>query len=203
MLNNAPPNHRRRPGLHPRRGSGQGPHRGLEEAEGAVWLSGRERREKRGWRGRWGSRGGSLSNPLHHPFSCPGQIYNLGTGTGYSVLQMVKAMEKASGQKVGQLHPSAAPQRPTSTAPWAPPTSLAPSPAPPPASVLGACPCASQPGGQPVGSRVGEARPAQLSHSCFLACRSHTRWWHGGKAMWLPVTPTPAWPSRSWVGQPS
>lgn len=28
------------------------------------------------------------------------QVYNLGTGTGYSVLQMVKAMEKASGRKV-------------------------------------------------------------------------------------------------------
>ncbi|XP_035881415.1 UDP-glucose 4-epimerase isoform X2 [Phyllostomus discolor] len=28
------------------------------------------------------------------------QIYNLGTGTGYSVLQMVHAMEKASGRKV-------------------------------------------------------------------------------------------------------
>lgn len=33
--------------------------------------------------------------------SSPGQIYNLGTGTGYSVLQMVRAMEKASGKKVG------------------------------------------------------------------------------------------------------
>lgn len=28
------------------------------------------------------------------------QAYNLGTGKGYSVLQMVKAMEKASGRKV-------------------------------------------------------------------------------------------------------
>ncbi|XP_023614105.1 UDP-glucose 4-epimerase isoform X2 [Myotis lucifugus] len=28
------------------------------------------------------------------------QIYNLGTGTGYSVLQMVQAMEKASGRKI-------------------------------------------------------------------------------------------------------
>lgn len=28
------------------------------------------------------------------------QVYNLGTGRGYSVLQMVKAMEKASGRKV-------------------------------------------------------------------------------------------------------
>lgn len=34
------------------------------------------------------------------PSSLPVQVYNLGTGTGYSVLQMVKAMEKASGRKV-------------------------------------------------------------------------------------------------------
>ena len=27
-------------------------------------------------------------------------IYNLGTGTGYSVLEMIKAFEKATGQKV-------------------------------------------------------------------------------------------------------
>ncbi|XP_047582781.1 UDP-glucose 4-epimerase isoform X3 [Lutra lutra] len=31
---------------------------------------------------------------------CGCRIYNLGTGTGYSVLQMVQAMEKASGQKI-------------------------------------------------------------------------------------------------------
>uniref|UniRef100_A0A671DSC7 UDP-glucose 4-epimerase n=1 Tax=Rhinolophus ferrumequinum TaxID=59479 RepID=A0A671DSC7_RHIFE len=31
---------------------------------------------------------------------CGCRIYNLGTGTGYSVLQMVRAMEKASGRKV-------------------------------------------------------------------------------------------------------
>lgn len=36
----------------------------------------------------------------------PGQIYNLGTGTGYSVLQMVQAMEKASGKKVGSQPPA-------------------------------------------------------------------------------------------------
>lgn len=38
--------------------------------------------------------------------SCPVlslQIYNLGTGTGYSVLQMVEAMEKASGREVRHL----------------------------------------------------------------------------------------------------
>ncbi|KPP57553.1 UDP-glucose 4-epimerase-like, partial [Scleropages formosus] len=32
--------------------------------------------------------------------SCGCKVYNLGTGTGYSVLQMVAAMEKASGRKV-------------------------------------------------------------------------------------------------------
>ncbi|XP_054079628.1 UDP-glucose 4-epimerase isoform X3 [Rissa tridactyla] len=32
--------------------------------------------------------------------NCGCKIYNLGTGTGYSVLQMVQAMEKASGRKV-------------------------------------------------------------------------------------------------------
>uniref|UniRef100_A0A2K6RC04 UDP-glucose 4-epimerase n=1 Tax=Rhinopithecus roxellana TaxID=61622 RepID=A0A2K6RC04_RHIRO len=31
---------------------------------------------------------------------CGCRIYNLGTGTGYSVLQMVQAMEKASGKKI-------------------------------------------------------------------------------------------------------
>ncbi|KAJ6655597.1 hypothetical protein lerEdw1_004949 [Lerista edwardsae] len=33
---------------------------------------------------------------------CGCKIYNLGTGTGCSVLQMVKAMEKASGKEVGE-----------------------------------------------------------------------------------------------------
>ncbi|KAI4901194.1 hypothetical protein NFI96_026366, partial [Prochilodus magdalenae] len=32
--------------------------------------------------------------------NCGCKIYNLGTGTGYSVLQMVKAMEKASGKEI-------------------------------------------------------------------------------------------------------
>uniref|UniRef100_A0A8C2WXJ3 UDP-glucose 4-epimerase n=1 Tax=Cyclopterus lumpus TaxID=8103 RepID=A0A8C2WXJ3_CYCLU len=32
--------------------------------------------------------------------NCGCQVYNLGTGTGYSVLQMVKAVEKASGREV-------------------------------------------------------------------------------------------------------
>jgi UDP-glucose 4-epimerase len=32
--------------------------------------------------------------------NCGCKIYNLGTGTGYSVLEMIKAFEKASGNKV-------------------------------------------------------------------------------------------------------
>uniref|UniRef100_A0AAY4BMV4 UDP-glucose 4-epimerase n=1 Tax=Denticeps clupeoides TaxID=299321 RepID=A0AAY4BMV4_9TELE len=32
--------------------------------------------------------------------NCGCKVYNLGTGTGYSVLQMVKAMEKASGKSI-------------------------------------------------------------------------------------------------------
>uniref|UniRef100_A0A2D4PUF7 UDP-glucose 4-epimerase n=1 Tax=Micrurus surinamensis TaxID=129470 RepID=A0A2D4PUF7_MICSU len=32
--------------------------------------------------------------------NCGCKIYNLGTGVGYSVLQMVKAMEKASGRQI-------------------------------------------------------------------------------------------------------
>nr|XP_023410121.1 UDP-glucose 4-epimerase isoform X2 [Loxodonta africana] len=47
---------------------------------------------------------------------CGCRIYNLGTGTGYSVLQMVHAMEKASGKKVG--HPS---QRSAREEPGCPP----------------------------------------------------------------------------------
>lgn len=45
------------------------------------------------------------------------QIYNLGTGKGYSVFQMVKAVEKASGRKVSGSHcVSVAGQRSVSTA---------------------------------------------------------------------------------------
>lgn len=46
-----------------------------------------------------GDKSGGSPAPSTYLFS-PGQIYNLGTGTGYSVLQMVQAMEKASGRKV-------------------------------------------------------------------------------------------------------
>lgn len=73
-----------------------------------MWLPGRERKEKRGEGdgalGRWGQEEWSVP-PLPQSLFSPGQIYNLGTGTGYSVLQMVRAMEKASGRKVG--HPPA------------------------------------------------------------------------------------------------
>ncbi|XP_074419139.1 UDP-glucose 4-epimerase isoform X4 [Larus michahellis] len=41
--------------------------------------------------------------------NCGCKIYNLGTGTGYSVLQMVQAMEKASGRKLELLPPETAP----------------------------------------------------------------------------------------------
>ena len=34
---------------------------------------------------------------------CGFKVYNLGTGQGYSVLEMVKAFEKASGKKVSTL----------------------------------------------------------------------------------------------------
>lgn len=47
-----------------------------------------------------GAEGAPGPSPLD---PCPlssSQIYNLGTGTGYSVLQMVRAMEKASGREV-------------------------------------------------------------------------------------------------------
>lgn len=42
-----------------------------------------------------------------------GQTYNLGTGTGYSVLQMVQAMEKASGKKVGPTQAVGSPSQPS------------------------------------------------------------------------------------------
>lgn len=54
--------------------------------------------------GVWGSQEGAKGGPGTSPLDpCPlssSQIYNLGTGTGYSVLQMVRAMEKASGKEV-------------------------------------------------------------------------------------------------------
>lgn len=93
---------------------------------------------------------------------------------------------------------------------WAPPTSLQdahPSTAPStqPALALGAC--ERDPALHLHFSRGWSAAgwvkpgPAQLSYDCPFSCRSRTRWWHGGKVMWLPVMPTPAWPSRSWAGQ--
>lgn len=47
-----------------------------------------------------GAKEGSSPSPLDPCPSSSCQIYNLGTGTGYSVLQMVHAMEKASGREV-------------------------------------------------------------------------------------------------------
>lgn len=47
-----------------------------------------------------GAEGGPGPSPLDPCPSSSSQIYNLGTGTGYSVLQMVRAMEKASGREV-------------------------------------------------------------------------------------------------------
>lgn len=67
-----------------------------------MWLPGREKEDVgRGEVESWanGDRSGGSPAPSTYLFS-PGQIYNLGTGTGYSVLQMVQAMEKASGRKV-------------------------------------------------------------------------------------------------------
>lgn len=72
-----------------------------------MWLPGKERKKRREAGealDRWGPEGWSVY-PLPQSLFSPGQIYNLGTGTGYSVLQMVRAMEKASGRKVG--HPPA------------------------------------------------------------------------------------------------
>lgn len=76
-----------------------------------------------------GAEGGPGPSPLD---PCPlssSQIYNLGTGTGYSVLQMVRAMEKASGREVRadlQGHGHSCSHRP----PDAPTAALAPFPQP-------------------------------------------------------------------------
>lgn len=93
---------RRREGLHSRGGSGEGPYSSLEEAEGTMWLPGREPREGLGTK-RLGSRV-KVAHRVNDRLHSLGQTYNLGTGTGYSVLQMVQAMEKASGKKVGPTH---------------------------------------------------------------------------------------------------
>ena len=42
---------------------------------------------------------------------CFPQVYNLGTGKGYSVLDMVKATEKASGKNVSRPSISSYPYR--------------------------------------------------------------------------------------------
>lgn len=117
-------------GLHPRRGSGQGPHRCSEEAQGKLWLQGTNLGLLPALGGLpVGAEGGPGPSPLD---PCPlssSQIYNLGTGTGYSVLQMVRAMEKASGREVRadlQGHGHSCSHRP----PDAPTAALAPFPQP-------------------------------------------------------------------------
>lgn len=68
-----------------------------------MWLPGRTgEREERWSPGQTGTKVVVSPAPSTYLLS-PGQIYNLGTGTGYSVLQMVRAMEKASGRKVDHL----------------------------------------------------------------------------------------------------
>lgn len=52
----------------------------------------------------------------HSRDAVPLQTYNLGTGKGYSVLQMVNAVEKASGRKVGVGPPRVAERDPDSAA---------------------------------------------------------------------------------------
>lgn len=91
----------RSPGLYPCCRSGKGTHSSLEETEGAVWLPGRMKGSgDEGVIESWANVVQRVVSPSPIPFSSLGQIYNLGTGTGYSVLQMVQAMEKASGKKV-------------------------------------------------------------------------------------------------------
>ena len=41
-----------------------------------------------------------LSHRVLRMFLCDLQVYNLGTGKGYSVVEMAKAFEKASGKQV-------------------------------------------------------------------------------------------------------
>uniref|UniRef100_A0A803VV15 UDP-glucose 4-epimerase n=1 Tax=Ficedula albicollis TaxID=59894 RepID=A0A803VV15_FICAL len=62
--------------------------------------------------------------------NCGCKIYNLGTGTGYSVLQMVRAMEKASGREVRTELQLTGTGAAAPTEPRSPPAALAPSPHP-------------------------------------------------------------------------
>ncbi|XP_049734205.1 UDP-glucose 4-epimerase isoform X2 [Elephas maximus indicus] len=48
---------------------------------------------------------------------------------------------------------------------------------------------------------VPTSLPCLLGSALPLSTRSLTRWLHGGKVMWPPAMPTPAWPVRSWAGQ--
>lgn len=103
-------------GLHPCCGFGQGPYRCFEEAQGELRLQGTKGAvvwgavspaaagPGLGFHSPRGAKKGPGPSPLPEEADlCPlssSQIYNLGTGTGYSVLQMVQAMEKASGREV-------------------------------------------------------------------------------------------------------
>uniref|UniRef100_A0A8B9IKC4 UDP-glucose 4-epimerase n=1 Tax=Anser cygnoides TaxID=8845 RepID=A0A8B9IKC4_ANSCY len=99
--------------------------------------------------------------------NCGCKIYNLGTGTGYSVLQMVRAMEKASGREVGADRSLRGCEQGAGSSCGAP----SPPPAPLPASV---------PPREP---------PAPTA---LLSCRSSTRSRAGGREMWPLATPTPS-----------
>nr|XP_054504120.1 UDP-glucose 4-epimerase isoform X4 [Agelaius phoeniceus] len=107
--------------------------------------------------------------------NCGCKIYNLGTGTGYSVLQMVRAMEKASGREVraelrvhGHRGSSCSPQ---GLAPPSSPGTVPSAPWDPP------------------------------SPRCCSPCRSSTGSRPGARGTWPPATLTPRWPSGSWAGK--
>lgn len=120
-----------------------------------------------------GAEGGPGPSPLDPcPFSSS-QIYNLGTGTGYSVLQMVRAMEKASGREVRADLQGQGTAAPTDLLmppqqPWHRSLSLSGSP---------------------------------QSPRCCSPCRSSTGSRPGGRETWPPATLTPRWPSGSWAGK--
>lgn len=109
----------------------------------------------------------ALAEGADVPPSSSCQIYNLGTGTGYSVLQMVHAMEKASGREVGADRSLRGCEHRAGSSCGAP----SPPPAPLPASV---------PPREP---------PAPTA---LLSCRSSTRSRAGGREMWPLATPTPS-----------
>lgn len=132
-----------------------------------------------------GAGGGPGPSPLDPcPFSSS-QIYNLGTGTGYSVLQMVQAMEKASGREVraelqAHRHRGSCSHRPPDP----------PQPLGEPLSPRCCSPCRSSTGSRPGGRETWP--PATLT----------PRWLSGSWAGKLPlawtrcVRASPPWHSR-------